>query len=426
MDVMNAKPTIRYPEFIGDWREFHLGELLVFKNGLNKEKEYFGKGTPIINYMDVNKHRHLFAVNIKGLVTLSKKEIINFSVNKGDLFFTRTSETIDEIGYASVLMEDIPNAVFSGFVLRARPIVPFLDVSFCGYCFMTIPVRFEIIKRSSITTRALTSGTALSSVKVRIPSLPEQQKIASFLTLIDAKIDRQRQKVDALEEYKKGLLKKIFSQEIRFKDDDGNDYPDWRFMKFSDVYELLPTNSFSREKMSNTNGIIHNIHYGDIHTRFSTILDVESATIPYIINSFETTNFTYCIDGDLIIADASEDYKDIGKAIEIVNVGQKIIVAGLHTILARNTSNLISLMYSGYMMQSALVHKQIQTLAAGAKVLGISKSNIASIVVPIPDKDEQSKIVMLLHNLDNIISLENDKLDHLAIYKKGLLQQMFV
>ena len=114
-------PKLRFKEFKDEWKTYNLKQVLEIKNGLNKEKESFGTGTPIINYMDVNKHTILTSDKIKGLVKLSKKEIDNFKVNKGDIFFTRTSETSAEIGLSSSLIEDIENCVFSGFILKATP-----------------------------------------------------------------------------------------------------------------------------------------------------------------------------------------------------------------------------------------------------------------------------------------------------------------
>jgi type I restriction enzyme S subunit len=110
----------RLPGFSGEWEVKKLGEIFDFKNGLNKEKKYFGVGTPIVNYMDVYKNRGLTARDLKGKVTVTEKELKAYQVHKDDVFFTRTSETVDEIGISSVILEDLDNTVFSGFVLRAK------------------------------------------------------------------------------------------------------------------------------------------------------------------------------------------------------------------------------------------------------------------------------------------------------------------
>lgn len=103
-----------------EWEIKKLGEILVFKNGLNKEKEFFGTGTPIVNYKDVYKNNYLNATILEGKVTVNSNELKNFNVKKGDVFFTRTSETIKEIGLSSVVVEDVSETVFSGFILMRK------------------------------------------------------------------------------------------------------------------------------------------------------------------------------------------------------------------------------------------------------------------------------------------------------------------
>ena len=112
-----------------------IGDLFEFKNGINKDKGSFGKGTPIINYVNVYKKNKIYFEDLKGLVEASNDELVRYGVKRGDVFFTRTSETIEEIGYTSVLLEDIENCVFSGFLLRARPITDLLLPEYCAYCF---------------------------------------------------------------------------------------------------------------------------------------------------------------------------------------------------------------------------------------------------------------------------------------------------
>ncbi len=214
-------PKLRFKGFEDEWKSVSLGELFIFKNGLNKEKEFFGKGTPIVNYTDVYRKNELTSKNILGLVEVNDKEKDNYSVRKGDVFFTRTSETIEEIGFTAVVTEAVRDTVFSGFVLRARPINNLLNVYFCKYCFSTFSARKEIITKSSYTTRALTSGSLLKGMNIYIPSLQEQEKIANLLTKVDNLIEEQDGKVSDLEQYKKGVMQKIFSQEIRFKDENG-------------------------------------------------------------------------------------------------------------------------------------------------------------------------------------------------------------
>jgi type I restriction enzyme S subunit len=165
-----------------------IGELFVFKNGLNKEKKYFGQGNPIVNYTDVYHNNRLSHEVLQGRVTLTENEIERFEVKKGDVFFTRTSETPDEIGFAAVLLDDVKKCTFSGFLLRARPITKLLVPEYCAYCFSSYKVRQAIIKYSTFTTRALTNGTSLSKITIPVPTLSEQCRIVDILSTFEASI----------------------------------------------------------------------------------------------------------------------------------------------------------------------------------------------------------------------------------------------
>lgn len=164
----------------------YVGDLFEIKNGLNKEKEAFGKGTPIVNFTDVFNKRYLTSDMLKGKVTLSDSEIERYKVQKGDVFFTRTSETKEEVGMSSTVIEDIPECTFSGFVLRARPLTDLLLPKFCAYYFSTNQVRNNIVRYASFTTRATTSGPKLSKIPVPIISKEKQQWIVDILDRFDS------------------------------------------------------------------------------------------------------------------------------------------------------------------------------------------------------------------------------------------------
>ncbi|HFF2484608.1 TPA: restriction endonuclease subunit S, partial [Staphylococcus aureus] len=227
-------PELRFPGFEGEWEEKKVGELLEFKNGLNKGKEYFGSGSSIVNFKDVFNNRSLNTNNLTGKVNVNSKELKNYSVEKGDVFFTRTSEVIGEIGYPSVILNDPENTVFSGFVLRGRPKsgIDLINNNFKRYVFFTNSFRKEMITKSSMTTRALTSGSAINKMKVIYPvSAKEQRKIGDFFSKLDRQIELEEQKLELLQQQKKGYMQKIFSQELRFKDENSEDYPHWENSK---------------------------------------------------------------------------------------------------------------------------------------------------------------------------------------------------
>lgn len=210
---------------------------------------------------------------------------------------------------------------------------------------------------------------------------------------------------------------------LRFKE--FNDV--WNKISLKDTFSFYNTNSLSRADLSKE-GIIKNIHYGDIHQRFNNILDVKKEDLPYIKSTIKSNidnEDNFCQDGDLIFADASEDYKGIGKAVEIINIGSNRVVSGLHTILARDINKIMSIGFKGYLFNTPIVHNQIRVLANGFKVYGISKNNIYDLDIKIPSKVEQEKIASFLSLLDKKIELQKQKIEALKIYKRGLLYKTF-
>jgi type I restriction enzyme S subunit len=206
----------RLPGFAGEWEKVYLGDLFTFKNGLNKGKEFFGFGTPIVNYMDVFENAGIFCSKLEGRVSLTTQEIKNFDVRKGDVLFTRTSETPDEVGMAAVILDDPDQTVFSGFVLRGRPKTDRLCDSFKAYCFRSSFVRNQIIAKASYTTRALTNGRILSAVVLSLPpSKAEQTAIAQLLADMDgelAALAAKRAKTVAL---KAGMMQTLLTGQVR-------------------------------------------------------------------------------------------------------------------------------------------------------------------------------------------------------------------
>ena len=207
-----------------------IGDIFDFKNGLNKGKDFFGHGTPIVNYNDVYKNRALKRADIHGKVDLSTDEIRRFDVRKYDVFFTRTSETPGEVGLTSVLLDDIDNCVFSGFVLRARPKEALLAPLYCQYCFSTPEVRFHIISGCTYTTRALTNGKQLSAIPIPIPPLQEQQRIAEALSDVDGMISSLEKLVAKYKSIKTACLQQMFPQ-------NGETVPRMRLPGFTGAWE---------------------------------------------------------------------------------------------------------------------------------------------------------------------------------------------
>lgn len=398
-EVKNV-PELRFPEFSEEWEDNLVGNIFEFKNGLNKGKEYFGYGIPIVNFKDVFHNRGIKSEYLNGKVDVSEKELQNYSVRKGDVFFTRTSEIIEEIGYPTVMMDEIPKAVFSGFVLRARPKKnsKLVDDKFKRYVFFTYSFRKEMITKSSITTRALTSGTAINKMKVIYPtSLEEQNKIGDFFRKLDRQIELEEQKLAKLEEQKKGYMQKLFSQELRFKDQDGNHYPKWekKFIKDIFIFEnnrRKPITSSLREK-----GLYP--YYGA-----TGIIDYVK---DYLFNNEER----------LLIGEDGAKWGQFEKSSFIAN-GQYWVNNHAHVVKSNN--------HNLYFMNYYLNFKELRTFVAGNAPAKLTHANLCNINLEIPCLNEQGKISALLKSIDNKMNNQINKIVLLKRRKQGLLQKMFV
>ena len=213
---------------------------------------------------------------------------------------------------------------------------------------------------------------------------------------------------------------------LRFPEFQGAD--GWASEPMGKVYSFKGNNSLSRDKLNYLTGSVRNIHYGDIHTKFSTHFDITKELVPFVNESEKSVirDENLCAEGDIIFADASEDMADIGKSIELVSLNGERVVSGLHTILARQTGDRIALGFGGHLFKSGWVRAQIQREAQGAKVLGISSTRMRNLHLPLPyDKAEQQKIADCLSSLDELITAQARKVDALKTHKKGLMQQLF-
>lgn len=204
---------------------------------------------------------------------------------------------------------------------------------------------------------------------------------------------------------------------------------EWIKRRVDDVYSFKTTNSFSRDTLNYESGEVFNIHYGDIHTKFLTSFSLSHEEVPYIngevpLDKIKKDN--YCQIGDLVIADASEDYDDIGKAIELIDLDGSDVLAGLHTILARPQKNTFALGFAGRLFQSWTVRKQVMRLSQGAKVLGLSKGYLSEVLLDYPMLAEQQKIAAFLTSVDIKIEQLVQKEALLKQYKKGVMQKVFL
>ena len=200
---------------------------------------------------------------------------------------------------------------------------------------------------------------------------------------------------------------------------------EWKKINVSKLLDFYSTNSLSWEQLDYNNGKIKNLHYGLIHKGLSTMIDVFSASLPYIKEGTIPKSYTLFKEGDVAFADASEDTNDVAKAIEVINCDGQQIVSGLHTIHGRDNSNQTVIGYKGYAFASDSFHKQIRRIAQGTKVFSISIRNFDEVYIGVPSKDEQTKIAKLLIAIDERIATQNKIIEDLKKLKSAISERLF-
>ena len=212
---------------------------------------------------------------------------------------------------------------------------------------------------------------------------------------------------------------------LRFKDKNGNAYPEWSSKQFDEVFEILQNNTFSRKELNYSNKSVKNIHYGDILINYPVNLNCQTCEIPNInqdINLSKYKSSSYLQNGDVIFADTAED-ETVGKVCELYNVQEKML-SGLHTIPCRPKFNFAS-KYLGYFLNSNLYHNQLLPLITGIKVSSVSKSSIKTTEIYYPCLEEQEKIAGFLSKVDELINECEGEVKDLEEQKKGLMQKIF-
>lgn len=218
--IQNGKVCSKYEnykdsgvEYLGkipsNWKAKRLRYIGKCQNGISKGGEFFGSGYPFVSYGDVYNNLVL-PETVSGLIESTPEEQENYSVTAGDIFFTRTSETIEEVGFTSVCLKTIEKATFAGFVIRVRPFTEELVPDYSKYYFSSDAHRRFFVKEMNLVTRASLSQDLLKRLPVLIPSKDEQKEIADYLdkkcTAINTAIEQKQKLIEKLTEYKKSLI----------------------------------------------------------------------------------------------------------------------------------------------------------------------------------------------------------------------------
>ena len=270
------------------------------------------------------------------------------------------------------------------------------------------------------------SKSNLSRVKIALPPLAEQEAIARVLGLMDSAINQNNQLIAQKELRKKWLMQNLLTGKKRLKGFSG----EWKEIKFGEVFEYVRSYAISREGLirSNDGSLKCCVHYGDIHALYqNAFLDFSRQQgIPRITNlnvQIDTRDFLK--NGDLILADASEDYEGVGQTVEVVNIGDEVAVGGLHTIVLRDNDEIVANIFRGYLFSGESVRNALRKMATGTSVYSVTKSTLNGVSVWVPlSLEEQTAIAQVLQAADKEIQLLKTKTEKLREQKKGMMQQL--
>lgn len=225
------------------WEYVALGELYEVHNGLSKGGKFFGKGSPFLSFSTVF-NKWFLPQELLDLVQSTDNEQQSYSILRGDVFVTRTSETMDELGMSSVALKDYPHATYNGFTKRLRPINPERILpEFIGYYLRTAVFRAGFTAFSTMTTRASLRNEDLLSMKVPVPDMQAQKHIASILFAYDDLVESNQKQIKLLEEAAQRLYKEWFV-DLRFPGHETTPIVDgipqgWERMVLSEVTSVL-------------------------------------------------------------------------------------------------------------------------------------------------------------------------------------------
>jgi type I restriction enzyme, S subunit len=412
LETQRVKPGYKQTE-VGvipeDWGTPLLGTHFSFKNGLNKSKEFFGYGTPIVNYMDVYRHAGIRAGDLVGRVDVNRQELESFSVKRGDVFFTRTSETVDEVGIASVLLEDSPDTVFSGFILRARPKDDVVIDQFKKYCFTSSVVRKQIISKSTYTTRALTNGRVLSCVVLPLPSTKaEQEAIAEALSDADALIESLEQLIAKKRQLKQGAMQEMLTGKTRLPGFAG----EWEVKQIGEFTDCTSGGTPSTLMSNYWGGSIRWMNSGELNLK--NVYEVEGRITEEGLHNSSTK----MIPPNCVLVGLAGQGKTRGTvAMNRVDLCTNQSIAAIFPNAAFDSA------YLYYNLDAR--YRELRELSTGDGGRGgLNLTIIKSLAVPFPKLPEQTAIATILSDMDSEIAMLETRLAKTRSYKQGMMHNL--
>jgi type I restriction enzyme, S subunit len=390
-------PKLRFPGVAEEWKKYRLGELGSFKSGVGfPESEQGGDaGTPFYKVSDMNLPGN------ESEMTTANNYVTDEQVDRLKLKPIKTRAVIFAKVGAAIFLERKRQA--KDFLLDNN-MMAFIPGEHVGKEYLNH--LFSVLRLSKFAqVGALPSynGSDLATIKLNLPTLPEQRKIAGFLGAVDTKIAQLVEKKRLLEDYKKGCMQQLFSQKIRFKDDTSNDFPDWKEKRLGDVLTVEMGQSPSSDS------------YNDVGEGLPLVQGnadiVNRLTVPRRFTSAPTKT---CQRGDILIS-VRAPIGEVSKATLSACLGR-----GMGSI--RPTDGVTEYWYQFLLHLEPMWHR----VGQGSTFTAINGADIRKLPAVVPSPTEQRKIADFLSALDHKIDLVGQELDHARTFKQGLLQQMFV
>jgi type I restriction enzyme S subunit len=408
MEKIKNIPALRFPEFVENWEVFKLGDVMNFKvtNSFSRENLNYDYGdVKNIHYGDIHtKFQTLFDITKESVPFVNEEVSIDrisddYYCKEGDIIFADASEDINDVGKSIEIKNLNGEKLLSGLhTLLARPIENKFVIGFNGYLFKSNNVRVQIQKESQGSKVLSINVGRILGVDLSFPTLPEQTKIASFLTAVDEKLQALKQKKTLLEQYKKGVMQKIFSQELRFKDDNGNEYADWEEKKVKDIFVVTRGNVLSMNLVTNEKD------ENNLFPVYSSQTKNNGLSGYYDKFLFEDC-ITWTTDG----AGAGDVNFRRGKFYCTNVCGVLKSDKGYANTFVAEILNSISRKYVSYVGNPKLMNNVM-----------------AEIKISIPTSiKEQTKIANFLSAIDEKIKHCQLQIEKTEVWKKGLMQQMF-
>ena len=411
------KPKIRFKGFEGEWKTSAIGDFTTsFSGGTPTAgaSEFYGGNIPFIRSGEIHESKTELFLTDAGLNNSSAKV-----VEKGTLLYALYGATSGEVGISKIkgAINQAILAIYPNKTVDKRFLANYLQSH-----------KQKIVGELLQGGQGNLSGALVKSISVNYPNNREQQAISDYVDSLDSQISASTSRLASLKQMKAASLQAMFPQEgetvpkIRFKGFEG----EWKKVMFSETFEFLKNNSLSRAELSNEGDIV-NVHYGDVLIKYGDLLNIQKEELTFIAdNKIGNTLYNSCHlqNGDIIIADAAED-NTVGKCSEIVNICNKRVVSGLHTIPSRPL-NRFAQGYLGHYINSESYHNQLLPLIQGSKISSISKKTLSQTIVLVPSIEEQKCIGNYFTSLDRQISLQSQRLEKLKQIKSACLDKMFV